>query len=158
MLMRYIEKIRGYAKKFKNLFLSNTLFIWYSYKVQNKYIELKELLYKYTTNFDKNKLPLIKDLVNQEGEIDYEIEGYDSIKNQRPDSYKFRWGHNHNFGEIEVAGAMGDRHITMMAEFMVAFNLQKSFFLTECMVENILRLAFKRSLSEWLKGQVFEKT
>ena len=36
---------------------------------------------------------------------------------------------NHNFGEIEIEGVMRDRHITMMAEFMVGFKLEKSFFL-----------------------------
>ena len=135
MLEKSPKTFRSFLRNFKLSFLSNTFFISYSFKVQKKYFELKDILNKYTTNFDRKKLPLIKDLINQEGKIDYEIEGYKSTKNQRPTSYKFAWGHNHNFGEIEVEGVLRDRHITLMAEFIVGFKLQKSFFLNKSFID-----------------------
>lgn len=49
---------------------------------------------------------------------DHEMEGYDSPKGQRHESVKFHWGHNHDFGDFQLEGKAGDRHITVISKFM----------------------------------------
>ncbi len=57
------------------------------------------------------------------GVIDAKIEGYseDEIEQQRDLSIKFRWGHNHDFGDFKLDGQMGDRHINLLANFIALF-------------------------------------
>ena len=68
-------------------------------------------------------------LVARIGTIDWESEGYRSPDLQRDLSIKFHWGHNHTFADdLTVSGRMKDRHISLAAEFIEAFNLSDSHF------------------------------
>jgi 2-polyprenyl-3-methyl-5-hydroxy-6-metoxy-1,4-benzoquinol methylase len=49
---------------------------------------------------------------------DHEMEGYDSPDGQRHESVKFHWGHNHDFGDFQLEGKAGDRHITVVSKFL----------------------------------------
>jgi SAM-dependent methyltransferase len=42
------------------------------------------------------------------------MEGYDSPKHQRDLSVTFVWGHDHDFGEFDIKGIMGSRHIDII--------------------------------------------
>ena len=78
---------------------------------------------------DKEARNLASTLVEQEGKIDVEIEGLPNSENQRDLSLKFTWGHNHDFGDgFHIKGRMGDRHISLIAEFMTGFDLDHDFF------------------------------
>ena len=92
-------------------------------------IKLKEKFDAFCELTDSHLIKKAKELVSQEGIIDAEIEGLSGKENQRDLSIKFRWGHNHNFGNgFSVRGRMGDRHINLVAEFMTGFDLTDSFF------------------------------
>jgi 2-polyprenyl-3-methyl-5-hydroxy-6-metoxy-1,4-benzoquinol methylase len=68
-------------------------------------------------------------LLSKIGSIDVEGEGLTSTVNQRDLSLKFHWGHNHKFDrEIEVRGRMGDRHLSLWAQFKVGFELCDEYF------------------------------
>ena len=64
------------------------------------------------------------------GTIDYLIEGFsdDELDKQRDLSVKFKWGHNHDFGDFKVDGSMGDRHIILMAYFLKLFDIDIQYF------------------------------
>jgi SAM-dependent methyltransferase len=49
---------------------------------------------------------------------DHAMEGFDDPAKQRDPSIRFRWGHDHDFGAFELSGAMGDRHLTLLARFV----------------------------------------
>jgi len=49
---------------------------------------------------------------------DYEMEGWQSPDKQRDKSVKFLWGHNHDFGTFRLEGAMGNRHLKLIAKFI----------------------------------------
>ena len=55
--------------------------------------------------------------------VDYVIEGYSSedLGRQRDLSIKFSWGHNHDFGTFALRGRMGDRHVSVMRNFLLLF-------------------------------------
>jgi len=57
------------------------------------------------------------------GTVDASGEGYaeHEIERQRDLSIKFHWGHNHDFGDFRLEGRMGDRHISVLANFMALF-------------------------------------
>lgn len=52
---------------------------------------------------------------------DYRMEGLDDPVNQRDLSIQFTWGHNHDFGPFHLQGAMEDRHIRHLAQFIEHF-------------------------------------
>ena len=53
----------------------------------------------------------------------HEMEGFKDPEKQRDMSIQFNWGHNHDFGEFHLRGAMGDRHISLLATFIDRFNI-----------------------------------
>jgi 2-polyprenyl-3-methyl-5-hydroxy-6-metoxy-1,4-benzoquinol methylase len=55
--------------------------------------------------------------------VDWNMEGYSDPEKQRDLSTRFCWGHNHDFGEFSYAGRMGNRHISILAEFIDRFGL-----------------------------------
>jgi len=57
------------------------------------------------------------------GTLDAEAEGYRDaeLERQRDLSIKFHWGHNHDFGDFQIDGRMGDRHIDLMTDFVDFF-------------------------------------
>ena len=57
------------------------------------------------------------------GIIDAQVEGYseDEIDKQRDLSIKYHWGHNHDFGDFQLSGRMGDRHISLLTNFISLF-------------------------------------
>lgn len=57
------------------------------------------------------------------GVVDVQAEGYsdDELERQRDLSIKFHWGHNHDFGDFQIEGRMGNRHITLLANFIALF-------------------------------------
>jgi len=64
------------------------------------------------------------------GEIDGQLEGFSNyeIDRQRDLSVKFHWGHDHDFGEFMVRGRMGERHITVLANFIAIFPITLNDF------------------------------
>jgi SAM-dependent methyltransferase len=64
------------------------------------------------------------------GEIDAQSEGYSDyeLDRQRDLSIKFHWGHNHDFGDFKLEGRMGDRHITLLANFISLFPISLEDF------------------------------
>ena len=64
-----------------------------------------------------------KSIQSKIGVIDAQTEGYseDDLEQQRDLSIKFHWGHNHDFGEFQLEGKMGDRHIDLLANFIALF-------------------------------------
>jgi SAM-dependent methyltransferase len=52
---------------------------------------------------------------------DPEMEGYQDAARQRDQSVRFQWGHNHDFGSFALRGAMGDRHVGLVATFVDRF-------------------------------------
>lgn len=78
---------------------------------------------------DAKKLERVQRLLSKIGQVDLEAEGLKSRENQRDLSIKFHWGHDHRFNEhLSVSGRMGDRHINLMAQFMVSYGLDDSHF------------------------------
>lgn len=57
--------------------------------------------------------------------VDSDMEGYADHECQRDLSIKYAWGHNHDFGSFQVPGAMGERHLNILAEFMQVYGLPK---------------------------------
>ena len=64
------------------------------------------------------------------GMIDATSEQYapSEVDRQRDFSIKFHWGHNHDFGDFYLQGAMGDRHIDLMANFCTLFPISVQDF------------------------------
>lgn len=64
-----------------------------------------------------------KSIQSRIGTVDAQSEGYadDQIHRQRDLSIKFHWGHDHDFGDFRVKGMMGDRHISLLADFITLF-------------------------------------
>ena len=54
--------------------------------------------------------------------VDWQIEGFNSPEKQRDLSIKFHWGHDHDFGDFSFRGRMGERHITLLAQFIDVFH------------------------------------
>jgi len=91
--------------------------------------KLRRLFNEFTYLSDKKKLEQVKKILDRIGTIDAEIEGLSGTENQRDLSIKFHWGHNHIFGdEFKVDGRMGDRHLNLMAQFMVKNDLDMDYF------------------------------
>ena len=78
-----------------------------------------QVLQEYRAGFEDH----IKGLL---GTIDADIEGYKDADQQRDLSIKYTWGHNHDFGEFRLRGAMGDRHIQILAEFIDKYHLPRT--------------------------------
>ncbi len=64
------------------------------------------------------------------GRIDSNVEGYGKheLQQQRDLSIKYHWGHNHDFGDFQLPGRMGDRHFELMAEFIENFPVDLATF------------------------------
>jgi 2-polyprenyl-3-methyl-5-hydroxy-6-metoxy-1,4-benzoquinol methylase len=69
-------------------------------------------------------------LLSQIGVIDAQSEGYANyeLDRQRDLSVKFHWGHNHDFGTFKLEGKMGDRHISVIANFINLFRISQDDF------------------------------
>lgn len=52
------------------------------------------------------------------GSVDADSEGYADASRQRDLSIKFRFGHDHDFGDFRLDGQMGDRHLHLLAQFI----------------------------------------
>ncbi len=52
---------------------------------------------------------------------DAEMEGFQDAARQRDQSVRFQWGHDHDFGTFALRGAMGDRHVGLVATFVDRF-------------------------------------
>jgi len=115
-------------------FLNNKLgiksfFSSYDSKVSDIQNKLQSKFDNFYYISDKKKITIVKKLLSQQGEIDLNIEGYKSLENQRDLTIKFHWGHNHKFNdELSITGRMGNRHINLMAQFLVGFDIDISFF------------------------------
>jgi SAM-dependent methyltransferase len=63
------------------------------------------------------------------GTVDRQSEGYASPENQRDLSIKFHWGRDHRFcDDLSIRGRMGDRHLSLMAQFLEGFGLGADHF------------------------------
>ena len=49
---------------------------------------------------------------------EHEMEGFADPSRQRDMTVRFHWGHDHDFGEFQLHGNMGTRHIWVLARFM----------------------------------------
>lgn len=49
---------------------------------------------------------------------DGEMEGYKNIERQRDLSVRFHWGHDHDFGDFQLNGRMGNRHLSIPSYFV----------------------------------------
>lgn len=54
---------------------------------------------------------------------DHEMEGFKDPDKQRDLSIKFHWGHNHDFGDFQLKGRMGNRHNSLLAIFIDKFKV-----------------------------------
>jgi 2-polyprenyl-3-methyl-5-hydroxy-6-metoxy-1,4-benzoquinol methylase len=80
-------------------------------------------------SYPMSKAAELKRLVSEIGTVDFASEGLDSIEGQRDLSIKFHWGHNHEFDDdLIVKGRMADRHLSVMAQFMIGFGLSEDYF------------------------------
>jgi SAM-dependent methyltransferase len=70
------------------------------------------------------------DIQSRLGVVDAVAEGYraEDVDRQRDFSIKFRWGHDHDFGDFAVSGEMGERHLELMANFISLFGLSPAHF------------------------------
>lgn len=50
------------------------------------------------------------------------MEGYNDLEKQRDLSICFHWGHNHDFGDFRIEGRMGNRHLTIPAQYIDVFH------------------------------------
>ena len=79
---------------------------------------------------------MARSLVAQNGKVDLKSEGLTSAENQRDLSIKFAWGHNHSFNnEFNVAGKMRNRHIDLMAQFQIKYNLPEDYFVDKDIID-----------------------
>jgi SAM-dependent methyltransferase len=96
---------------------------------QSKYESIEKTLGE---RFDYYKTGNLKGITAQEfrsyiqsriDSIDPSSEGYaeEEVDRQRDFSVKFHWGHNHDFGDFQLAGPMGNRHIQLLASFCTLF-------------------------------------
>ena len=91
--------------------------------------EIAELLRRQFTIFQTPNLRSIgaEDFSNHiqssigKADVSSEVYSKQDIEYQRDLSIKFHWGHNHDFGDFGVKGRMGDRHITLLANFLALF-------------------------------------
>jgi SAM-dependent methyltransferase len=65
------------------------------------------------------------ELASMLGVVDSRPEGYLAYEQdaQRDLSIKFHWGHDHDFGDFQLRGRMGRRHIEVLANFVALFPL-----------------------------------
>ena len=69
-------------------------------------------------------------LQSQIGSENAQAEGYleNELDRQRHLSINFCWGHNHDFGDFQIEGKMGDRHINLLANFLTFFSMTTADF------------------------------
>ena len=107
---------------------------------------------KFCESYDKANEPLIKPLLSRIGSVDIEGEGVSSAEGQRDLSMKFHWGHNHKFSpDLTVQGRMGNRHLEVMAQFMVGFELGDHYFSVDRALD-VGCWTGGTTMSLWMKG------
>ncbi len=98
-------------------------------KIKNKEKELESIFNSFTEVSEAEGLNLVEDIISNIGKVDAKIEGLKKVKNQRDLSIKFHWGHDHRFNsKIAIKGRMGNRHLNLMAQFMIRHNLTIDYF------------------------------
>lgn len=136
-IMQKINKLYHSSLK-ELLFETKDRISFYNYEKKNiqKFNYIKEILkekfsiYKtdnlinFTTEEFKN---YIFSKLNQ---VDFNVEGFSEqeVPFQRDLTIKFTWGHNHDFGEFQLKGRMEDRHIDVLCNFILYFDLPIDFF------------------------------
>ena len=101
----------------------------FGHRVAERFRNLQDLYDSIYLLGDDSKRGSVARLLSCIGAVDAESEGYRSTENQRDLSIKFHWGHNHRFfDDVSVSGRMGSRHISLLAEFVEAFDLEEGFF------------------------------
>ena len=102
---------------------------FYTTRVGEVHASMRDVFDAFCYLESPEKIQLAKDLCAQQGEVDYEVEGLSSAENQRGFTVQFHWGHDHIFNEsFNVFGEMAERHTQTMAEFMVGYDLDDTFF------------------------------
>lgn len=88
---------------------------------------LRGLMGRYTTDNVEDPIAFRERIDEFLAMDDWEMEGYTEEEKdvQREKSVKFQWGHNHDFGDFQIDGAMGDRHIEILATFIDNFGLPR---------------------------------
>jgi SAM-dependent methyltransferase len=98
-------------------------------EIKKKEEELESIFNSFTEVLKADDLLLVEDIIANIGKVDAEIEGLREVENQRDLSIKFHWGHNHRFNEqLIIKGRMGNRHLNLMAQFMLRYNLSIDYF------------------------------
>lgn len=79
--------------------------------------EIGALMQRYTTDRLKTVEPATfqSHVEGLPGTRSWKDEGFAETDRQRDFSIEFVWGHDHDFGSFEMAGAMGTRHIDILA-------------------------------------------
>ena len=104
--------------------------------VQSVEDKLSDLYAEASRVENSQKLDHVKEVLSQIGEIDMEVEGLCTSDNQRDLSIRFHWGHNHEFNDdLKVIGRMGDRHLNLMAQFIVRHRLEFDHFLEKDVID-----------------------
>tara|TARA_R100000808_G_scaffold24873_1_gene58982 strand:- start:25199 stop:26089 length:891 start_codon:yes stop_codon:yes gene_type:complete len=101
----------------------------YKEHVTIKEAELSKMYEELSRITTEKQLELARELLSQIGRVSVANETFNTSENQRKQSVKFVWGHNHIFNNnLKVTGQMADRHINSMAQFMVKYNLPNTHF------------------------------
>lgn len=87
------------------------------------YSEIEKLMNTFRVNnlVNENTTSFKQKIDTFLGIYDYKMEGFKGPSIQRDFSIKFRWGHNHDFGDFYLDGQMGNRHISILSTFMDSF-------------------------------------
>jgi 2-polyprenyl-3-methyl-5-hydroxy-6-metoxy-1,4-benzoquinol methylase len=78
---------------------------------------LNRLMSRYVTDDEEFR----EHIQSLPGTADADIEGYDpatAVATQRDLSLTFTWGHDHDFGNWQMKGHLGDRHVRVIADFV----------------------------------------
>lgn len=100
---------------------------------------LEQRFSRYNTDnlYNISSEELQKKLTSKINVIDGDLEGYSrgELAYQRDLSVKFHWGHNHDFGDFQIVGRMGDRHIEVMTNFITLFPIDIDSFLDKSVLD-----------------------
>ena len=78
---------------------------------------LRDLMDRYQTQHLKGVTPVaFRERIDAfRNLVDHSMEGFVDPALQRDLSIRFHWGHDHDFGEFQVPGKLGTRHISLIA-------------------------------------------